>query len=308
MLPGSDTLISISKALQLPIEYFFRTSINIGTVNFRIDERIPTHSTAQMEAVAQDKVERYLMLEDLLSIHTTFKNPLRSYSVTTPQEAEEAANLLRKKWQLGTLPIFSAYEMLEYVGIKLLEFETGNTHVLGFSTIVKRNIPIIVINLSANSTVERKRFTALHELGHILLNIPEKTDKKTRERLCHLFSAALLCPATVLFNELGHKRTAIALDELTSLKSRYGISVAAIVHRAKDLGIINDAYYNQIFDQRIHQNPLEEGWGGYPIPEQTNRFERLLYRATAERVISLSRAAEIANEKLGDYREKLVVV
>ena len=37
----------------------------------------------------------------------------------------------------------------------------------------------------------------------------------------------------------------------------------------------------------------------------TDRFERLLRRAALEQVVSMSRAAELANEKLGDFREKL---
>lgn len=50
---------------------------------------------------------------------------------------------------------------------------------------------------------------------------------------------------------------------------------------------------------------LRRGLGGYPIPENTNRFKRLLRRIALEQVVSMSCAAELANEKLGDLREKL---
>lgn len=308
MMPNSTVLLAISRALQLPVDYFFRESIQIEPIRFRIDERIPCRSAQQMIAVAQDKVERYLMLEDLLAINSSFKNPLLKCKVATSEDAENAAELLRKKWELGTYPIFSVYEMLESVGVKLLEFETGDSHVLGFSTLVNRSIPLIVINLSANATTERKRFTALHELGHLLLHFSDTLTAKECAHLCNRFASAVLCPSSVFFRELGEHRTAFTLDELISLKCRYGISIAAIVYRAKELGIISIAYYNQIFDQRIHENLLEEGWGTYPISEHTDRFERLLQRAAAEQVISLSRAAELANKKLGDYRENLEVV
>lgn len=308
MMPNSAILLAISKALQLPIDYFFRESAHIAQIDFRVDERMPAHSSAHMVALAQDKVERYLMLEDLLAINSVFKNPLRRCKIETLDDAEKAAEMLRQKWHLGDYPIFSVYEMLENVGVKLLEFETGESHILGFSTLVNRNIPLIVVNLSANTTIERKRFTALHELGHLLLNISEALSDDERERLCHRFAAAMLCPSAVFFTELGRRRSAFALDELISLKRRYGISVSAIVHRAKDLKVISIAYYNQIFNQRIHQNLLEVGWGTYPFPEHTDRFERLLQRAAVEQIISMSRAAELANEKLGDYRENLNVV
>lgn len=307
MMPGSSILIAISKALQLPVDYFFRKGIEIEQINFRRDERLPSRSTEEMVYMAQDKVERYLIIEDLLAISSTFKNPLGKRLITLPEDAEEAAKTLRSKWSLGIHPIFSVYEMLESAGAKVLEFDAGNESVLGFSTLVNHNIPLIVVN-STNTTIERKRFTALHELAHLLLSFPSDLPEDKKERLCHRFAGAVLCPASVLYNEWGHHRTAFTLNELISLKVRYGISISAIVHRAVDLKIITNTYYNQIYDQCIHQNLLETGWGTYPIAEHTDRFERLLQRAVAEEIISLSRAAELSNEKLGEYREKLKFV
>jgi Zn-dependent peptidase ImmA (M78 family) len=177
---------------------------------------------------------------------------------------------------------------------------------LGFSSLVKPGIPLIVVNLTANTTVERKRFTALHELAHLLLRFPADPPKTQQERYCHRFAGAVLCPSVSFRQEMGERRSALTLDELIHIRERYGISIAATVHRAHDLDIITDTYYNKIFDERIHANRLEEGWGHYPIEEVTTRFERLLQRAVAEQVISMSRAAELANEKLGDYRERLM--
>lgn len=308
IMPNSTTLLAISKALQLPIDYFFRENIPISPLNFRIDKHIPAHSSSQLAALAQDKIERYLIIEDLLSINYKFKNPLYRCKVETLEDVEKAGEMLRQKWSLGSYPIFSVYEMLESVGIKLLEFETGECHILGFSTLVNHNIPLIVVNLSANATIERKRFTALHELGHILLNFSKQLSEEECECFCHRFAAAVLCPASIFYNELGHRRNAFTLDELISLKIRYGISVSAIVHRAKDLGVITNSYYNQIFNQRIHQNLLEEGWGTYPFPEHTDRFDRLLHRAAAEHIISINRAAELANEDIVDFRANLDVI
>ncbi len=308
MKPNSQVLLAISKCLNLPIDYFYRDSIAIDKISFREDARIPARSSERLVALAQDKVERYLMLEDLLSIDSSFKNPLSRMRIQDYNDVEKAAELLRKQWELGTYPIFSVYEMMESVGVKIVELEVEDSNVMGFNTLVKGNIPLIVINLSVNGTVERKRFTALHELGHLLLKFSPSLDVKVCERMCNYFAAAVLCPLSVVHREIGTRRTVLTLDELTSLKSRYGISVSAIVHRVKDVGIITVEYYNQIFDQRIHQNLMEEGWGGYPIPECTDRFERLLLRAVAEQVISMSRAAELAGEKLGDFREKLDVI
>ena len=173
MFPNSVVLGAIGDALNLPIDYFFRESLRIEHINFRIDNRIPASSASQMVAVAKDKVERYLILEDLLAVNSDFKNPLKKMKIKTMEDVEKGAELLRQKWNLGMFPIFSVYEILESMGIKVVEFEAGNAHVLGFSTFVNRKIPLLVINLTANTTVERRRFTALHELGHLLLNFED---------------------------------------------------------------------------------------------------------------------------------------
>ena len=299
---------SLAEALQLPVGYFFRRGVQVSRISFRTDSRMPAHSTGQMVSTAQDLMERYLHLEDSLSIPSSFVNPLHSLRIALSDDVEKAADRLRSKWQLGCFPIFSVYEMLESVGVKLIEFDAGVSHVMGFSTFVNKDIPLVVVNLSANATVERKRFTALHELGHLLLHFASDLDKSRCERLCHLFAGAVLCPSSVFYKELGKARTSLTLNELVSLKNRYGISVSAIVHRAKDLGVISSQYYNDIFNNHIHANPMERGWGGYPIPEHTDRFERLLMRAVAEGHFSMEEAAKLTGENVNVYSERLNVL
>ncbi len=304
MMPSSEVLIALSNCFGLPIDYFFRDSINIGKVSFRKDIRLPSRSCERLIATANEMIERYLILEDLLAIDSGFINPLSDVAIESYDDVEKATELLRKQWSLGTAPVFSVYEVLENAGVKLLEVAINDSDRMGFSSFAEGNIPVIVINSAANHTIERKRFTALHELGHLLLNIPDTVDENTNERLCHYFAGALLCPREVIYNQLGNKRTALTIEELSSLKSNYGISVSAIIFRVMHLGIITHDYFHYFYDNYIQPNLMEDGWGGYPIQERTDRFDRLLRRAVTEQVISMSRAAELANEKLGDFREK----
>lgn len=301
MMPSSQVLDAIAKSLNLPTDYFFRQGIQIEQISFRRNgEHIPVRAERQMILVAQDKMERYLHLEDLLAKDFIFKNPLKNRKISTMDDVEIAAQQLRVKWGAGNYPILSVYEMMESVGVKIIEFEAGAGCALGFSTFVNKTIPLIVVNLSNNHTSERKRFTALHELSHLLLKFEKSVTDKERERLCHRFAGAFLCPASVFQEELGHHRTAFTLGELVSLRCRYGISIAAIVHRAKDLGVITDTYYNHIYDTHIHANPMEEGWGAYPIMEHTDRYARLLQRALAEQVITEGEVQDLGEGEVYD--------
>lgn len=308
MQPTSEVLCMICKTLDLPLSYFGSDRIFIDKIDFRIDKRVPVRSVNQMVAMAEDKISQYLEIESLLAISSSFSNPVSDFVICNEDDTELAAELLRKEWNLGTMPIFSVFEMLESVGTKILEFDTGVRHVIGFSTFVNRTIPLIVVNVVANGTTERKRFTALHELGHLLLCFAHNMEASVKERLCNYFAGAVLCPQSVMFSELGTKRSVLTLNELVSMKNRYGISVSALVHRAKDLGIINHSYYNHIYDNHIHQNPMEYGWGAYPIQEQTNRYERLVQRAIAEHVSSEEDLAELLHDSTGKYTIDTIIL
>jgi Zn-dependent peptidase ImmA (M78 family) len=98
------------------------------------------------------------------------------------------------------------------------------------------------------------------------------------------------------------------IQELGALKKQYGISIQAIVMRAKDLGIITDSYCKQFFFFMNHMGwkvnePIE-----YEGVEQSNRFEQLLFHALAEELISVSKAASLNNQTLAEFREKSLIV
>lgn len=308
MQPTPTVVKALSTALDVPISYFYKQGAQIGSIKFRIDYRVPAKSYEQMLSFAQDKVEHYLYIEELLALSTPVSLPLKRMIISSAEDAEAAALKLRTAWQLGEWPIFSAYEILESKGVKLVEFEAEVKHVLGFSAWINEQIPMVVINRSANDTTERKRFTTFHELGHLFLRFPEDIIDSRCERLCNRFASALLCPATVLIRELGASRKVLTLEELISLRNRYGISIAAAIHRAKDLGIISDAYYNKLFNHYIHANPLETGWGCYPIEEHTDRYERLLQRAIAEKYLTWKEASELLGESLETHKEAILIL
>lgn len=100
--------------------------------------------------------------------------------------------------------------------------------------------------------------------------------------MCHRFASAILLPKEVVYTYVGMLRDNLSVSELSSLRSMYGVSVAAIVHRLKDLNVISVDYYNHIFDDRIKQNLLEEGWGAYPLMDEAVKYKSLMSRAIVE--------------------------
>ena len=131
-------------------------------------------------------------------------------------------------------------DVLESKGIKVIATEAP-IDFDGVSGVVGNNDYIVVLN-SAQPHVERRRFTGMHELGHLLYNdrfSPELTPRQ-QETLCNAFASEMLLPTSTLqrFFSPGEK---ISLSELRKVQLVYGISIDAIMHKLNELGIVNDS-------------------------------------------------------------------
>ncbi len=297
MKPSGEVLLALSRVLELKTDYFMRAPIALGAVEFRKKTKLSSRQETSLRERVKEHLERYLEVEQLLNIRIEFKNPLSNKVVSDASDADEAAQELIKKWNLGQDPIPNVIDMLEENGVRVIEIEATDAFD-GLSAWVGK-IPVVVLN--QNTSIERKRFTALHELGHLLLPIEAGAEK---EKICHAFAGALLLPGRSLENLIGEKRNNIAPGELVSIKEQFGISVQAAMMRAVQKGIV-DKNAAQRFWKSIAGNKKEEGLGTFAGNEKSYRFEHLVFRLAAEEVVSLSKAANLAGMKLAAFRDRL---
>ncbi|HIJ57984.1 MAG TPA: ImmA/IrrE family metallo-endopeptidase [Deltaproteobacteria bacterium] len=305
MNPGSDALVALSRALGVKSDYFFRSQkVSLGELEFRKKSKLGRKEEESVRYRTLDFLERYREIEDILGDKAIFKNPLSDINVLNPEDAEKAAFEIRRKWKLGEAPISNLMELLEDKVIRIFEIETGEAF-HGISAWAG-DIPVIAVR--KQDDLLRKQFTISHELGHILLKIREKNDQRAREKLCHTFAGAFLLPENVIKAELGEQRTKIALWELKKIKGIYGISIQAIMARARHLGIISDYTYRNFCITVNTRGWKTEEPGEYLGKEHANRFDQLVYRAAAEEIITFSRAAELLNLPLSEFRRAFQLV
>ena len=299
MVPEPATMLALANALGVKVDYFMRPiKVELGNVDFRKKASLKAKDIAAIKEQIRDFLERYLETEEILGIHEKFPKPTSLPKGDTPEHIELAVDTLRKDWHIG-LPIANVVEFLESLHIKVLVMEEPrNFH--GLSTWVG-STPVIVVN--ELDSIERRRFTALHELGHLVIDFGSLEESEI-ERHCHLFAGALLLPSQVMREELGHHRTFVSFGELVALKEKYGISVQAIMNRARYLGIINAYTYKQ-FCVSISNNRKEENLGNYKGSEKSYRFESLFFRLFSEDLVSINKAANLGNMKVAEFRDKL---
>lgn len=298
--PEADTLLALAKALNVRLDFFFSNGqvVQFEKLEYRKKVKLSKTEATAINETAKDWFSRYFELEELMDAHISFENPLAGISIQKEEDVEKAADTLREQWELGTKPIPSVIEMLEQKGIKVLEVNASD----GFQGFSAEANGRLVVVLNANDDAFRKRFTALHELAHIVLKFAEGLDV---ERYCHRFAGAVLFPQQSVMETFSSKRKKLAFAELLQQKCYYGISIQALLRRLRNLDIINEATYKGFLIWMTKAGYRTKEPGQYAGLEKPMRFSQLLYRAAIEEVISLSKAAGLNNQSLSEFRKEL---
>jgi Zn-dependent peptidase ImmA (M78 family)/transcriptional regulator with XRE-family HTH domain len=168
--------------------------------------------------------------------------PTQLPSITMPRDfsdfeaLEIAAERVRDAWQLGSLPIGHMAATLESNGIVIIK-ETVHCEDMDAVSRWQAGKPYILLSADKNS-LPRENFDLAHELAHLLCHphIEVNSDNLASiERQANYFAGALLLPRKSFPQEV----MSTSLNYFLELKSRWRVSVQAMVYRCKDLGLLN---------------------------------------------------------------------
>jgi len=304
VMPDEEKINLLCKAFKVNKDYFFRsTKVELGEIEYRKLSKMPQKEATKVKEQTREYLSRYLELEEILGLPYEFDNPLKDAGLVTSYEhITEAAKKLREIWKLGIDAIFNVVELLEDKNIKVVKLYVDDTFD-GLQTLVNEKIPVVAYNANKINKPDRIRFTLLHELAHLLLKFGNVTERE-KETLCFQFAGAMLLPEETIKAELGEHRNKLSTLELANIKKQYGISMQAIVMRAKSCGIINEHYTKQFFFFINQMNWKVDEPYDYVGVEESNRFEQLLFRALIEDQISISKAASLKNQSVADFRKE----
>ena len=305
--PSPTVRSELAKVLNVTEDYLVREEgLELKTVGFRKKCIVSKKEENQVQNLTIRKLEKYLFIEDLLNLETTVWDRPRAspYKVVDIVETELIASFVRASWNLGFSPIPNLVDLLEERGVKVIAMKLKNID--GLSAQVsgyKHSLsPVIVVN--SNQSGERQRFTLSHEFGHMVMSVASKINEET---LANRFAGAFLMPSEIMRSEIGVHRSSIGWEELFNLKVLFGVSVQALIHRCRHLGIINCSYH-----QSFLKSFSSLGWSSPPYkepgestPEIPKRFERLCYRALSENLISEFEATELLGKTVPDLQKRI---
>ena len=225
-------------------------------------------------------------------------------------EVEEAAAAARHALNVPPLtPLGSdLIGVLEAGGVTVVRDPETDKDIDAYSAIVD-GLPIIVLDGRHGSVWDRDNFNLAHELGHLVMHqgIDHQPGTRTVEAQAHRFAGAFLGPAAALRAELP-----VDLDwqSYLNLKRRWGVSMAALVRRAKDLGVIDEPMYTRAMKQRssFGWRTVEPGSDDRPLPAPTYlaRASTLVDLDTATLAIRSNLPAAVVERIVGQKRPSLL--
>lgn len=280
------------KALELNSE----PAIDVEFVAYRKLSLLPKREQQHIEGVVHWDLEKRCRLQSLIHPGCRADLPVLGLPIQALEETEQMAEQLRSRWNLGTDPIASLVGVLEDRAIHVVHVDAkrGFDGLSAVAYDTDREVLAAAVVSSNGVSGERQRLNLAHELGHLVLKVPDDLDE---EKAAFRFGAAFLAPAELVYQEVGTKRTSIDEAELRVLKQKLGLSLQAILYRLMDLGIITKSYH-QAWCIRINQQGWKRQEPDELPPEHPQWLRQNVFRALAEQLITQEEAESFLKEPI----------
>jgi Zn-dependent peptidase ImmA (M78 family)/DNA-binding XRE family transcriptional regulator len=230
--PPRDTVERLAEALDWPVDFFYRTDQVYGfgsaCIFHRKQATLPVGALRLVHAAAN--VLRIGITPLLRDVAIDAANAFPTLDIDeyggSPQRI---AQMVRASWGLPLGPVGNLVAALESAGGIVYRISFGTRQLDAVSHWPPNMPPVILLNADASG--DRLRFSLAHELGHMVMHrIPNQEMEKEADQ----FAAEFLMPAREIRSDL----LRLDLTKAAQLKPYWKVSMAALVLRARDLGVI----------------------------------------------------------------------
>jgi Zn-dependent peptidase ImmA (M78 family)/transcriptional regulator with XRE-family HTH domain len=226
--------------------------------------------------------------------------------VDLPRDPAQAARALRRLWGLGTGPLSHIVRHMEAHGI-IVVFPPPDEDAATVDAFSTSQLPRPIVVLTANrfDDIHRYRFTAAHELGHLVLHGDTASGDTQQEREADVFAAEFLTPRDSILPDLPRR---LDLRRLGQLRHTWGVSVDSLLYRCREVGLLSDSAASRAY-QRLRELRDQPGFASEPISgypgEQPMLLRQAFELAVSETGLTMAQLATALAWPVGRVRELL---
>lgn len=280
--PSPDTLAAIAVVLRVEPDFFLRQvhdEFRDEECFFRKRKTTPMYARSRALAHGSFLAELIAFLEQRVD----FPDENIPRARETSKSIDEVAEECRVTWGLGLdTPIVNMTRVLENAGIVVADFGSSRK-VDAFSRAGAR---AVVVRNTDTQAPSRLRFDLAHECGHLVMHVGQDASNSELEPAADAFAGAFLLPRRAFVAEFP-RSSSPSWNSLRELKRRWGVSLSAIIRRARELRLIDALFY-----RRAYKQMSARGWNTNEPDEHLLADERPELIASALRM--LDEAGELA--------------
>jgi Zn-dependent peptidase ImmA (M78 family)/transcriptional regulator with XRE-family HTH domain len=294
--PGPEVLLALAGALGYPVAFFQigrpYARLDTSAAHFRHLRETRSYQRAKAVSFTEQVWELIYALERRVELPYVdlpgFAGGEVTPGISLPADPKLAARALRHQWGLGTGPIPHLVRLLEVHGIVVVHAPAdGDFHTVDAFSTSRLPRPFVVISRDRTKDVYRSRFTAAHELAHLVLHADAIPGDQAQERDADAFAAEFLTPHDSVVPRLP---TRVNFASFTELQREWGVSISSLIYRCREVGLYADATAQRAY-QRLNQLKLEpEPVEGFPGEQPT--LLRKAFELATDHGLTLTALAE----------------
>lgn len=228
--PSTDTIGKISAALNFPVAFFSGPDFEEMQTDGASFRALTSMTAAQRES---SLAAGCLAIELNRWIERRFNLPTPTIPSMRGLEPEIAAESLRAEWGIGER-LVNMIHLLEAKGARVFSLPIESKAVDAFS-IWHDGRPFVFLNNLKSG--EHGRYDAAHELAHLTLHQHGTPQGRLAEIEADRFASSFLMPRGSVLACAPHDPT---LGYLITLKSKWKVSLMALVRRLKTLNLLSE--------------------------------------------------------------------
>lgn len=246
----------------------------IGAPHFRSLRSTTQASRDQATAYGQLAVD----IGNLLERHVEFPNPdVPTWPVdldVTEATPEEAARIVREAWGINDGPVGHLVRLLENHGVVVVYSPPVAASVDAYS-FDSETRPVVILN-PLKRDYYRQRFDVAHELGHLVMHSDSEPGGRIVEDQAQRFAAEFLMPEASIREALPTAMGGAVWLNLGKLKEHWGVSLQALLFRARRLDCISETSYRNAMTTISARGWRRQEPGQITTMEQPSMFPRAI--------------------------------